>query len=78
MRFISQKKYNIGLIKETRMLFCETTDTLIDPDHNFEEAKEDAVADCGTHQCLVVKLIILSHIRRYSLAKCRKPAHEVS
>lgn len=61
--FISPHKYILDLIKETRTLGCKLIDTPIGQNDNPDESKENVEVDCGRYQCLVVKLIYLSHSR---------------
>ena len=42
---------------------CKLANTPIDPNHNLEEAGEDAVLDREIYQHVVGRLIYLSHIR---------------
>ena len=42
---------------------CKLANTPIDPNHNLEEAGEDAVLDREIYQHVVERLIYLSHIR---------------
>ena len=60
---ISQQKYITNLLKETGKLTCKLANTPIDPNHNLEEAGEDAMLDREIYQHVVERLIYLSHIR---------------
>ena len=53
----------MNLLKETKKLACKPTSTPIDPNYNLGEAKEDATIDREMYQCLVGRLIYLSHTR---------------
>ncbi|CAJ2638271.1 unnamed protein product [Trifolium pratense] len=59
---VSQQKYILDLLKETRMSGCRPADTPMDP--NAKLWKEGSVpVDTGRYQRLVGKLIYLSHTR---------------
>ena len=57
--FISQQKYVINILKETRKLACKYTP--IDPNHKLEETNEDVVVEKEMYQRLVERHIYLSH-----------------
>ena len=61
--FISQQKYVMDLLKETRKLACKLTSIPIDPNHKLGEAKEDVTINRKMYQHLVGRLIYLSHTR---------------
>ena len=61
--FISQQKYVMNLLKETGKLTCKSTSIPIYPNHKLGEAEEDTVVDRGMYQCLIGRLIYLSHTR---------------
>ena len=60
---VSQRKYILDLLKETRMLGCKPVDTPMDPLKKIGEQKESTPVDTGRYQRLVGKLIYLSHTR---------------
>ena len=45
------------------MLGCKLIDTPIKQNYKLGEAQEDAAVECGMYQCVVGKLIYLSHTR---------------
>ena len=53
----------MDLLKETRKLACKPASTPIDANHKLGEVEEDTIVDREMHQCLVGRLIYLSHIR---------------
>ena len=61
--FISQQKYITDLLKETGKLACRPASTPVDPNHKLGEAEEDSAVNRESYQCLVGKLIYLSHTR---------------
>ncbi|KAL5576404.1 hypothetical protein UlMin_018103 [Ulmus minor] len=61
--FISQQKYITDLLKETGKLACRPASTLINPNFKLGEAEEDYAMNRESYQCLVGKLIYLSHTR---------------
>lgn len=61
--FISQQKYILDLLKETRMVDCRPCETPIDLKHRLENDEEGATTDKGQYQRLVGKLIYLAHTR---------------
>ena len=61
--FVSQHKYVIDLLKETGMLGCKPIDTLVDPSVKLDLHSGGAPVEKGRYQCLVGKLIYLSHTR---------------
>ena len=60
---ISQWKYTLDLLQETRMLGCKPVDTPLDPNNKLEMEEEGPLADKGRYQRLVGKLIYLSRTR---------------
>ena len=58
---MSQRKYVLDLLKETRMGGCRPAETPIDL--NLKFVKEGKLIDKGQHQRLVGKLIYFSHTR---------------
>ncbi|RVW28267.1 Retrovirus-related Pol polyprotein from transposon RE1 [Vitis vinifera] len=60
---VSQRKYVLDLLKETRMLRCKPTDTPIDHTVNLGAKEGSAPMDKGRYQHLMGKLIYLSHTR---------------
>ena len=59
--FISQQKYILDLLQETRMLGCKPSETPIKQNHKLGEATKDAMVDTWRYQRLVGKLIYLFH-----------------
>jgi hypothetical protein len=47
--FISQGKYVVNLLKETRMLSYKTCDTPIEQNHKLDEDQRDVLADKGRY-----------------------------
>ncbi|KAJ4703138.1 Retrovirus-related Pol polyprotein from transposon TNT 1-94 [Melia azedarach] len=60
---VSQRKYVLDLLKETRMLGCKPIDTPMDPTIKLRAMDDNAPVDKGRYQRLVGKLIYLSHTR---------------
>ena len=60
---ISQQKYVIDLLKETGKTACKPASTPIDQNLRLGEAEKDATVDKEMYQCLVGRLIYLSHTR---------------
>ena len=60
---VSQRKYVLDLLKETRMLRCKPTDIPIDHTVNLGAKEGSAPMDKGRYQHLMGKLIYLSHTR---------------
>ena len=56
---VSQHKYALDLLKETRMLGCKPTNTPM----NYTTKLGSALVDKGRYQRLVGKLISLTHTR---------------
>ena len=54
---ISQRKYVLDLLKETRMIGCRPIETPIDPNTKLEAQTEGTTIDRGMYQHLVGKLI---------------------
>ena len=61
--FIYQQKYVTDLPKEIGKLVCKQASILIDPTHKLGEVDEDIAVDREMYQCLVRRLIYLSHTR---------------
>jgi hypothetical protein len=59
---LSQYKYVLDLLRDTRMLRCRPVNTLINPNHKLSEVIGDQV-EKRQYQCLVGKLIYLAHTR---------------
>lgn len=60
---VSQWKYILDLLKETRMSGCRPSETSMDPNVKLWEKGKGAIVDMGRYQRLVGKLIYLSHTR---------------
>lgn len=60
--FLSQRKYPMELLEETRMLGGRTTDTPLEPNLKLGDSNSPIV-EKGRHQRLVGRLIYLSHTR---------------
>ena len=60
---VSQQKYVLDLLKETKMIGCKLVDTPIDPSVKFGLEAESVPVDRGRYQRLVGKLIYLCHTR---------------
>lgn len=60
---ISQRKYILDLLKETRMLGCKPVDTPMDPNLKVNRSKDSTPVERGSYQRLVGKLLYLSHTR---------------
>ena len=58
---VSQQKYVLDSVQETRKIRCKPANTPIDPNHKLGKASEDATVDKGIYQRLVGRLIYLSH-----------------
>ncbi|CAL9028535.1 unnamed protein product [Prunus brigantina] len=63
--FLSQRKYVMDLLTETRMLGCKPTDTLIEMNHKLGEDMDQEPTNKEQYQCLVGKLIYLAYTRPY-------------
>ena len=61
--FISQQKYVLDLLNETRMLGGRPTSALIEANLKLRISKENGWVNKGRYQWLVGKLIYLSHTR---------------
>lgn len=59
--FLSQRKYVLDLLTETRMLDCKPADTPIEQNHKFGMYPNQAPTDKERYQRLVGRLIYLSH-----------------
>jgi len=55
--FLSQRKYALDLLAETRMLGCKPIDTPIEKNHKNFHCDDATSADRGRYQRLVGKLI---------------------
>ena len=60
---VSQHKYVLDLLKETRMLGCKPTNTPMNYTTKLGTVKGSALVDKGRYQRLVGKLISLTHTR---------------
>jgi len=61
--FISQRKYDIDLLKETGMINCKTTGVPIEQNHRIGSDEGSSTVNKGQYQRLVGKLIYLAHTR---------------
>ena len=61
--FISQHKYVINLLRDTRKLAYKLASISIDPNHKLGEVEGDKNTDKEAYQRLVGRLIYLSHTR---------------
>jgi hypothetical protein len=61
--FISQRKYILDLLKETRLHGCKVTDNPVEVNVKLGKVSESPLIDKGRYQRLVGKLIYLSHTR---------------
>ena len=64
---MSQRKYVLDLLKETRMSGCKPGDTPVDPNKKLGEVSDRVPVDKGRYQRLVGKLIYLSSCRETHL-----------
>ena len=60
---VSQRKYVLDLLNETRMLGCKPVETPMDSTVKLEESDGSPPVDKGRYQRLMGKLIYLSHTR---------------
>lgn len=60
---VTQCKYVIDLLKETRMLACKPVDTPMDPNVKLKLKTNSNLVDKGRYQHLAGKLIYLFHTR---------------
>ena len=60
---ISQRKYNLDLLKETGMLGYKHVETPMDPSMKLQTVKDDTLVDKGRYQRLVGWLIYLQYTR---------------
>lgn len=58
---INQRKYTLYLLKETRLINCRPTNTLIESYLRRHYKVEEILTDKGRFQRLIGKLIYLSH-----------------
>lgn len=63
--YVSQQKYVMDLLKETRMLMCKPVETPMDAAVKLGSKENGTPVDKGRYQRLVGKLIYLSHTRPY-------------
>jgi hypothetical protein len=61
--FISQRKYILELLKETRLLECKATYNLVKVNVKQGEVSENPLIDEGRYQRLIGWSIYLSHTR---------------
>ena len=61
--FISQQKYVLDILKETRMLECKPANIPIEQNYKLEETLEDTVVDNRSYLKLVARLLYLSHMK---------------
>ena len=61
--YVSQRKYTLDLLKETRMMRCKLVDTPMNPNLKLTEFQNSSLVDKETYQPLVGRLIYLSHTR---------------
>ena len=59
--FVSQQKYTLDLLKETRMLGCKLANTPIDPNRKLGQTELSSSVYKGHYQRLMGKLIYLSY-----------------
>ncbi|KAA3477377.1 Retrovirus-related Pol polyprotein from transposon TNT 1-94 [Gossypium australe] len=60
-KFVSQRKYVLDLLKETGMIGYKPASTLMDSKKKLRREEKGVPIDKGRYQCLVGKLIYLSH-----------------
>ena len=60
---ISLRKYVLDLLKETGMIGCKPVQTPMAPNTKLEAQTKGTTIDRGMYQCLVGKLIYLTHTR---------------
>ncbi|TYK06529.1 putative mitochondrial protein [Cucumis melo var. makuwa] len=58
---VSQRKYTLDLLTETGMLRCRPADTPIEFNYKLRNSYDQVPVDKDQYQCLVGKLIYLSH-----------------
>ncbi|RVW67994.1 Retrovirus-related Pol polyprotein from transposon RE1 [Vitis vinifera] len=63
--FVSQRKYVLDLLKETRMLGCKPADTPMDPTTKLGAKENCAPVDKGRYQRLVEHMEVVYRILRY-------------
>ena len=61
--YVTQKKYIIDLLNETKMLICKPASTPIDQNHQLGAITEGIPVDKERYQRLVRRFIYLSHMR---------------
>ena len=62
---LSEHKYVLDLLSETRMLACKLVETPIQMNHQLGILPDQIPTDMGRYQRLVGKLIYLTHTRPY-------------
>ena len=62
---VSQRKYILDLLKETRMSGCKQTNTPIEPNKKLGDGEKGDPIYVTQYQILVGKLIYLFHTRPY-------------
>lgn len=73
---LCQCKYNLDLLKETRLLGAKPASTPMDPSHNLHCEKPPPLSDPAPFRSLIGKLIYLSHPRHdISFFVCRRSQH---
>ncbi|CAN1770862.1 Retrovirus-related Pol polyprotein from transposon TNT 1-94 [Linum perenne] len=60
---ISQRKYVLDLLKDTKMTNCRPVDTPMEQNRKLSQSKDIALVDKGNYQRLVGRLIYLAHTR---------------
>ena len=63
--YVTQRKYIIDFLNETRMLICKLVGTPIDQNHQLGIVTEGIPVEKGRYQRLVRRFIFLSHTRPY-------------
>ena len=61
--FISERKYILDLLSEMGLLGCKATETPIEPNLKLQPTSPVEVIDKEKYQCIVRRLIYLSHTR---------------
>ena len=61
--YVSQRRYILDLLEETRILGCKLSDTLIDHNHKLKINLDGVQIHKRIYERLISKLICLSHIR---------------
>ncbi|XP_038887082.1 uncharacterized mitochondrial protein AtMg00810-like [Benincasa hispida] len=60
---VSQRKYTLDLLQETEMTECKLEDTPVEVNNNLVNSVDNVPVNKERYQCLVGKLIYLSHTR---------------